>query len=112
MSAETLLILARTNTRDQSIPFGIKQADRLSHLYVIGKTGVGKTTLLENLISRIFAPTEDAYSLTRTAILLIASPGACRARGMMTWSTVADPDQPYSYNPLTHGSFSTPAVCS
>jgi ABC-type ATPase involved in cell division len=50
MSAETLLILARINTRDQSIPFGIKQADRLSHLYVIGKTGVGKTTLLENRI--------------------------------------------------------------
>ena len=37
---------AHTNSRAQFTKFGIKQADRLSHLYVIGKTGVGKTTLL------------------------------------------------------------------
>lgn len=30
--------------------FGIDQADRRQHLYVIGKTGVGKSTLLKNLI--------------------------------------------------------------
>src|SRR3990167_4546741 len=30
--------------------FGIKRADRLRHLYVIGKSGVGKTKLLELLI--------------------------------------------------------------
>src|SRR5579871_1680724 len=40
---------ARTNHRNARIPFGIKQADRLSHIYLIGKTGVGKSTLLENL---------------------------------------------------------------
>ena len=31
-------------------PFGISPADRRQHLYVIGKTGTGKTTLLRNLI--------------------------------------------------------------
>jgi hypothetical protein len=31
-------------------PFGISSADRRQHLYVIGKTGTGKTTLLRNLI--------------------------------------------------------------
>jgi hypothetical protein len=31
---------ARTNFRNKGIPVGIKQADRLSHIYVIGKTGV------------------------------------------------------------------------
>jgi len=30
--------------------FGIKQADRLSHTYIIGKTGTGKSTLLEQMI--------------------------------------------------------------
>ncbi len=40
---------ARTNHRNSHIPFGIKQDDRLSHVYVIGKTGTGKTTLLETL---------------------------------------------------------------
>ncbi len=40
---------ARTNHRDGRVPFGIKQDDRLSHVYVIGKTGTGKSTLLETL---------------------------------------------------------------
>jgi hypothetical protein len=35
-----------TNWREQHIPFGIKEKDRLGHIYCIGKTGVGKTTLL------------------------------------------------------------------
>ena len=35
-----------TNYRNQKIPFGIKDNDRLNHLYVIGKTGTGKSTLL------------------------------------------------------------------
>ena len=29
---------------------GITQADRLGHMWVLGKTGVGKSTLLTNLI--------------------------------------------------------------
>ena len=43
---------AETNARARHVPFGIKQSDRLSHVYAIGKTGVGKTTLLETLISQ------------------------------------------------------------
>jgi hypothetical protein len=31
-------------------PFGLSRADRRHHLYVLGKTGTGKTTLLRNLI--------------------------------------------------------------
>lgn len=38
-----------TNYRDERIPFGIKEKDRLGHIYVIGKTGVGKSTLLLNM---------------------------------------------------------------
>ena len=41
--------IGRTNFRATHTLFGIRQADRLSHLYVIGKTGVGKSTLLETL---------------------------------------------------------------
>jgi type IV secretory pathway VirB4 component len=29
--------------------FGILSEDRFSHLYVLGKTGTGKSTLLENM---------------------------------------------------------------
>jgi hypothetical protein len=31
------------------VPFGIKRKDRERHMYVIGKTGMGKSTLLENM---------------------------------------------------------------
>jgi hypothetical protein len=37
------------NFRNQKRKFGIKIDDRRRHIYVIGKTGVGKTTLLENM---------------------------------------------------------------
>jgi hypothetical protein len=40
---------AATNSRGQNIPFGIKRKDRARHMYVIGKTGMGKSTLLENM---------------------------------------------------------------
>lgn len=45
-----------TNFRNQSKVFGIKTRDRRNHMYVIGKTGTGKTTLLKNMmISDILA---------------------------------------------------------
>jgi len=33
-----------------NLPFGLSRADRQQHLYCIGKSGTGKTTLLANLI--------------------------------------------------------------
>ncbi|MFA6252718.1 MAG: DUF87 domain-containing protein [Patescibacteria group bacterium] len=41
---------AETDYRNQSVKFGIKTDDRRRHMYVIGKTGMGKSTLLENMI--------------------------------------------------------------
>lgn len=38
-----------TNFRNDKKPFGIKDTDRLNHIYVIGKTGTGKSTLLLNM---------------------------------------------------------------
>lgn len=39
----------QTNFRDKKVKFGIKADDRRRHMYVIGKTGTGKTTLMENM---------------------------------------------------------------
>lgn len=41
--------LARTNFRGSDKIFGIKTRDRRQHMYVIGKTGTGKTVLLKNM---------------------------------------------------------------
>jgi len=40
---------AATDARGKRVPFGIKARDRARHMYVIGKTGMGKSTLLENM---------------------------------------------------------------
>jgi energy-coupling factor transporter ATP-binding protein EcfA2 len=42
-------IIGITNARPPQRLFGIHQADRLQHVYVIGKTGTGKSTLLKSL---------------------------------------------------------------
>lgn len=42
--------LAHINHRNVGTPFGIRRSDRRSHMYVIGKTGTGKSTLLKTLI--------------------------------------------------------------
>lgn len=47
MSDKTFI--GKTNFRGGEKVFGIKQKDRRQHMYVIGKTGTGKTTLLENM---------------------------------------------------------------
>src|SRR2546426_527665 len=44
-----ITLLAETNFRAQRRRFGIKRADRRAHLYIIGKTGTGKSTLIANL---------------------------------------------------------------
>lgn len=41
---------AKTNFRDDGKVFGIFQQDRLMHIYILGKTGSGKTNLLTTLI--------------------------------------------------------------
>ena len=47
---------AKTNFRNSMTKFGIKTDDRRRHVYVIGKTGMGKTVLLENFtLSDIYA---------------------------------------------------------
>ena len=45
-----ITFFGKTNFRNQEVAFGIKKDDRRRHMYVIGKTGMGKTTLLENMV--------------------------------------------------------------
>ena len=50
VSSENLTMFAQTNYRHMQQKFGIKLKDRRLHLYAIGKTGTGKSTMLENMI--------------------------------------------------------------
>lgn len=41
-----------TDFRGKKVRFGIKAEDRSRHVYIIGKTGMGKSTLLENMAAQ------------------------------------------------------------
>ncbi len=45
-----ITFFAITNYRNTNKLFGIKQNDRGGHIYIIGKTGTGKSTLIENMV--------------------------------------------------------------
>ncbi len=49
---EKITFFAKTDARGQQLPFGIKAKDRQRHMYVVGKTGMGKSTLLENMAAQ------------------------------------------------------------
>ncbi len=47
---DEITFFAETNYRGQRRRFGIKKDDRRRHMYIIGKTGMGKTTMLEHMV--------------------------------------------------------------
>ncbi len=93
---------ATTNARGRRQPFGIKQPDRLLHMYVIGKTGVGKSTLLETLArqdleaGRGFALLDPHGDLVER----IAKDAAAEGQNRVVYLNTPDGTCPYGYNPL------------
>lgn len=49
-NADKVTPFAVTNFRDIKRRFGIKRKNRRGHIYIIGKTGTGKSTLIENMV--------------------------------------------------------------
>jgi hypothetical protein len=96
--------IARVDFRRDRRVFGIKDEDRLLHLYIIGKTGTGKSTLLERLVIQdlersngfaVIDPHGDLVSRIAAGV-----PTAYQDR--VVYLDATDPSQPYGYNPLRH----------
>lgn len=92
---------ARTNARLPYRTFGIRQADRLFHVYAIGRTGTGKSTLIETLVK------DDLRNGRGCAVIDPHGDTAARlgeiareVRPDAVYWNVADPESPYGYNPL------------
>jgi len=49
-SSQDITYFARTDYRGVGAKFGIRRDDRRRHMYIIGKTGMGKSVLIENLV--------------------------------------------------------------
>ena len=47
---DDITVFAETTFRNERKRFGIKRKDRRAHMYLVGKTGMGKSTLMENMI--------------------------------------------------------------
>src|SRR5258708_20964599 len=102
MAANEVVQIGRVDFRSDRRPFGIKNEDRFSHIYVIGKTGTGKSTLLETMALQDleqgngFALIDPHGDLAERVAAHV--PPARQADTI--YFNPSDPGQPYGYNPL------------
>lgn len=99
-----ITLFGKTNFRNQQIKFGIKIDDRRRHMYVVGKTGVGKTTILENMaIADIQAgrgvAVVDPHGEFAEKILDFVPENRIDD---VIYFNPADIDYPIAFNPLEH----------
>lgn len=92
-------------------PVAMAQADRMQHVLLLGQTGTGKSTLLQNLIAQDARQGHGFCLIDPHGDLA----GVVQARGyddVLYWD-VADPTCLLGYNPLTRTSEALrPIVCS
>ena len=90
-----------TNFRRRGRLFGIKRHDRLSHIYVIGKTGAGKSTLLRNFAHQDIENGEGLTLLDYHGQLAdqVAAHIPHHRRNDVIYFNPTE-DTPYGYNPL------------
>lgn len=101
---EPITLLGTTNAARRQVPFGINQKDRLNHIYIIGKTGVGKSTLIETMVKQdlqqnrglcLIDPHGDLVERVFAAVPIHRQPD-------VIYFNVPDHTQPYGYNPLRY----------
>jgi DNA helicase HerA-like ATPase len=94
---------ARTNARRPFRDFGIKEVDRFSHMYVIGKTGTGKTTLLETLLRHDIEAGNGCALIDPHGDFVerVAATVPAHRQNDVVYLDVPDGAQPYGYNPIS-----------
>ena len=97
-----ITLFAETNFRNQQVRFGIKQADRRAHMYTIGKTGTGKSTLLETLIRQDIASGQGLALLDPHGDLVekVLAQLPENRKDDVIYFNVPDHAQPLGLNPL------------
>src|SRR5713226_4912128 len=95
---------ARVDFRNDGRVFGIKDEDRFSHIYIIGKTGTGKSTLLETMALQDLARGRGLALIDPHGDLVerVAKQVPRWRQSDVIYLNASDPSQPYGYNPLRH----------
>ena len=65
MDGGHVIHIGRVDFRNDARLFGIKHEDRFSHVYIIGKTGAGKSTPIETTALQIESASIRKPKLTR-----------------------------------------------
>jgi len=102
MNEERITYFAQTDARNKKVTFGIKAKDRTKHVYVIGKTGMGKSTLLENMAVQDIKNGEGMAFIDphgKTADLLLEYIPPERIKDVIYFAPF-DTDYPISFNVL------------
>jgi DNA helicase HerA-like ATPase len=99
---DEVVYFARTNFRNSRRLVGIRQADRRHHMYIIGKTGTGKSSLLETLIRQDIENGGGVALLDPHGDLVerIVSRLPEHRRGDLIYFNVPDTSHPVGFNPL------------
>jgi hypothetical protein len=94
--------LGRVDYRNDLRVFGIKREDRFAHVYAIGKTGTGKSTLLEGMAIQDLANGNGFALIDPLGDLAerVASRVPLSRRDDLIYLNAADVNQPWGYNPL------------
>jgi hypothetical protein len=103
MPAQRIAYVGRTNARNDRRLFGIAPADRLQHVYVIGRTGTGKSALIESLAAQDIARGAGVAVIDPHGDLAERLARLCTGLGRpCLYLDTPSLDQPYGYNPLRH----------
>jgi hypothetical protein len=104
MDASQAIHFARVDFRNDRRVFGIKDEDRFSHVYVIGKTDTGKSTLIETMALQDLERGNGFALIDPHGDLVarIAARVPALDRNRVIYLNATDPTQPYGYNPLRH----------
>ncbi len=102
MNEERITYFGQTDARNKKVTFGIKAKDRTKHVYVIGKTGMGKSTLLENMAVQDIKNGEGMAFIDphgKTAELLLEYVPEHRIKDVVYFAPF-DTEYPISFNVL------------
>ncbi|HZS53840.1 MAG TPA: type IV secretion system DNA-binding domain-containing protein [Bryobacteraceae bacterium] len=102
VESEQPLWLGKVDYRNDRRKFGIKPHDRFSHIYIIGKTGTGKSTLIESMALQDAARGHGLALIDPHGDLVerVTARIPHFRRADLVNLNASDRSQPYGYNPL------------